>query len=171
MPDYIYLLENRLSADQQNALRQLREAAREAGMILFLTGDAVRDLTSGHAVRELEVSVHGNALKLQNIVEKLGGKVWGESETSRTLLSLIHISRGPPAQQEGADEDFDQIQRRQNHDSLPMRVDHPATDQLGCKAGAQVGGPAPARAQKQVGEQDSIRHPDRVCLLYTSRCV
>jgi tRNA nucleotidyltransferase (CCA-adding enzyme) len=30
MPDYIYLLENRLSSDQQNALRQLREAAREA---------------------------------------------------------------------------------------------------------------------------------------------
>ena len=85
MPDYIYLLENRLSADQQNALRQLREAAREAGMILFLTGDAVRDLTSGHAVRELEVSVHGNALKLKKIVEKLGGIVWGESAASRTL--------------------------------------------------------------------------------------
>ena len=30
MPDYIYLLENRLSADQQSALRQLREAASEA---------------------------------------------------------------------------------------------------------------------------------------------
>lgn len=85
MPDYIYLLENRLSADQQNALRQLREAAREAGMILFLTGDAVRDLTSGHAVRELEVAVHGNALKLKKIVEKLGGSTWGESETARTL--------------------------------------------------------------------------------------
>jgi hypothetical protein len=51
MPDYIYLLENRLSADQRHALNQLREAAREAGTILFLTGDAVRDLTSGHAVR------------------------------------------------------------------------------------------------------------------------
>ncbi|MGA2534925.1 MAG: CCA tRNA nucleotidyltransferase [Terracidiphilus sp.] len=85
MPDYIYLLENRLSADQQHALRQLREAAREAEMILFLTGDAVRDLTSGHAVRDLEVSVHGNALKLKKIVEKLGGSVWGESETSRAL--------------------------------------------------------------------------------------
>ncbi len=85
MPDYIYLLENRLSADQQNALRQLREVAREAGTILFLTGDAVRDLTSGHAVRELEVAVHGNALKLKKIVEKLGGSVWGESEASRTL--------------------------------------------------------------------------------------
>jgi len=85
MPDYIYLLENRLSADQQNALRQLREAAREAGIILFLTGDAVRDLTSGHAVRELEVAVHGNALKLKNPLEKIGGAVWGESEASRAL--------------------------------------------------------------------------------------
>lgn len=85
MPDYIYLLENRLSADQQNALHQLREAARDAGTILFLTGDAVRDLTSGHAVRELEVAVHGNALKLKKPIEKMGGAVWGEDEASRTL--------------------------------------------------------------------------------------
>ena len=85
MPDYIYLLENRLSTDQHNALRQLREAAREAGMILFLTGDAVRDLTSGHAVRDLEVAVHGNAIKLKKTVEKLGASVWGESEISHTL--------------------------------------------------------------------------------------
>ncbi len=85
MPDYIYLLENRLSADQQNALRHLREAAREAGAILFLTGDAVRDLTSGHAVRALELAVHGNALKLKKTIEDLGGTVWGEDEVSRTL--------------------------------------------------------------------------------------
>ncbi len=85
MPDYIYLLENRLSADQRNALAQLRTAARDAGTILFLTGDAVRDLTSGHAVRELEVAVHGNALKLKKPLEKLGGKIWGEDEASRSL--------------------------------------------------------------------------------------
>ena len=85
MPDYIYLLENRLSADQRHALTQLRTAARDAGNILFLTGDAVRDLTSGHAVRELEVAVHGNALKLKKPLEKLGGKVWGEDEPSRSL--------------------------------------------------------------------------------------
>jgi tRNA nucleotidyltransferase/poly(A) polymerase len=85
MPDYIYLLENRLSADQQNALRHLREAAREAGAILFLTGDAVRDLTSGHAVRALELAVHGNALKLKKTIENLGGTVWGEDEVSGTL--------------------------------------------------------------------------------------
>jgi tRNA nucleotidyltransferase (CCA-adding enzyme) len=85
MPDYVYLLENRLSADQRNAVRTLREVAYEAKMLLFLTGGAVRDLTSGHAVRELEVSVHGNALKLKKIIEKAGGRVWGEEEASRTL--------------------------------------------------------------------------------------
>ncbi|HTX77828.1 MAG TPA: hypothetical protein VMD29_16590 [Terracidiphilus sp.] len=85
MPDYIYLLENRLSADQRNALARLREAARDAEMILFLTGDAVRDLTSGHAVRELEVSVHGNALKLKKPLEKAGAKVWGEDDASHSL--------------------------------------------------------------------------------------
>ena len=85
MPDYIYLLEHRLSADQRNALAHLREAARDAAMILFLTGDAVRDLTSGHAVRELEVAVHGDALKLKKALEKRGAKVWGEDAASRSL--------------------------------------------------------------------------------------
>jgi tRNA nucleotidyltransferase (CCA-adding enzyme) len=85
MPDYIYLLENRLSADQRQALRHLRDVAREAGTLLFLAGSAVRDLTSGHAVRDLEVVVHSNALKLKRPVEKAGGKIWGEDDGSRQL--------------------------------------------------------------------------------------
>jgi len=85
MPDYIYLLENRLSANQKSAIGKLRQVARDAGIILFLTGDAVRDLTSGHAVRDLEVAVHGNALKLKKTLEKSGAKLWGEDEASHTL--------------------------------------------------------------------------------------
>ena len=85
MPDYIYLLESRLSADQQNALRVLREAAREAETILFLVGDAVRDLTSGHAVHEMEVALHGNAIKLKKKLEKSGVSIWGEDEATRSL--------------------------------------------------------------------------------------
>ncbi len=85
MPDYIYLLQNRLSADQQSALHHLRDAARDAGMLLFLTGDAVRDLTSGHAVRDIEVAVQGNAIKLRKPLEKLGAKVWGEDGEARSL--------------------------------------------------------------------------------------
>lgn len=86
MPDYIYLLENRLSLDQQSALKAVREAAREAHMTVFLTGGAVRDLTSGSPVRDLDFSVHGNALKLKKTIEKSGGVLVGEEELSRTLF-------------------------------------------------------------------------------------
>lgn len=85
MPDYIYLLENRLSPPQQNALRQVRDAARDAGMTVFLAGGAVRDITSGFPVRDLDFSVQGNALKLHKALEKAGGTFWGEHEPSRTL--------------------------------------------------------------------------------------
>ncbi len=85
MPDYVYLLENRLSLDQRNALRHIREVVREAGSIVFLTGGTVRDLTSGHSVRELEVAVHGNALKLKKALEKRGAHVWGEDTDFHSL--------------------------------------------------------------------------------------
>jgi tRNA nucleotidyltransferase (CCA-adding enzyme) len=85
MPDYIYLLENRLSVVQQNALRTVRDLSREAQMTVFLTGDAVRDLTCGNPVRDLEVVVHGNALDLKSAIAGAGGKIWGEEPASRTL--------------------------------------------------------------------------------------
>ena len=85
MPDYIYLLENRLSPAQQNALRQVRDVARDAGMTVFLAGGAVRDLTSGLPVRDLDFSVQGNALKLKKPLEKAGAIFWGDHEPSRTL--------------------------------------------------------------------------------------
>jgi tRNA nucleotidyltransferase/poly(A) polymerase len=86
MPDYIYLLENRLSPAQQNALRQVRDVARDAGMTVFLAGGAVRDLTSGLPVRDLDFSVQGNALKLKKPLEKAGAVLSGEHEPSRTLF-------------------------------------------------------------------------------------
>ena len=86
MPDYVYLLENRLSPAQRNALAQVRHAAREHGMTVFLTGGAVRDLTTGFPVRDLDFSVHGNALKLKKSLEKSGAILWGEHEPSRTLF-------------------------------------------------------------------------------------
>ncbi len=92
MPDYIYLLENRLSADQQNALRQISRAAREASMNVFLVGGAVRDLTSGSSVRDLDVAVQGNALKLKKPLEKMGGTLWGEQEASHTLFFHFPVS-------------------------------------------------------------------------------
>jgi tRNA nucleotidyltransferase (CCA-adding enzyme) len=85
MADYIYLLENRLSKAQQAALLKVREVARTKGLTVFLVGGAVRDLTSGSPVRDLDLAVQGNALKLKKDIEKSGGIVTGENESGQTL--------------------------------------------------------------------------------------
>jgi tRNA nucleotidyltransferase/poly(A) polymerase len=85
MADYIYLLENRLSKAQQSALEKIREIAASKGFTSFLVGGAVRDLTSGSPVRDLDVTVQGNALKLKKDIEKAGGKISGEVEPTQTL--------------------------------------------------------------------------------------
>ena len=86
MADYIYLLENRLSPVQQAALLKVRDVARTKGLTVFLVGGAVRDLTNGSPVRDLDVVVQGNALKLKKDIEKAGGIVTGESETIQTIF-------------------------------------------------------------------------------------
>ncbi|HWZ51670.1 MAG TPA: hypothetical protein VNW54_09405 [Granulicella sp.] len=86
MADYIYLLENRLSPAQQHALTALRQIAREKGLTVFLVGGAVRDLTSGSPVRDLDVAVQGNALKIKKDIEKAGGIVEGEQTLTQALF-------------------------------------------------------------------------------------
>jgi tRNA nucleotidyltransferase/poly(A) polymerase len=85
MADYIYLLENRLSKAQKSALGKVREIAGNKGFTVFLVGGAVRDLTSGSPVRDLDVAVQGNASKLKKDIEKLGGKISGESEATQSF--------------------------------------------------------------------------------------
>ncbi len=85
MADYIYLLENRLSPAQRAALATVGEVARARGLTLFLVGGAVRDLTSGSPVRDLDVVVTGNALKLKKELEKAGASTDGEYEAGQSL--------------------------------------------------------------------------------------
>ena len=86
MSDYIYLLENRLSQAQRAALRTVREVTRSRGLTLFLVGGAVRDLTSGSPVRDLDVVVQGSAPKLKKDLEKAGAIVTGEVDALQTLF-------------------------------------------------------------------------------------
>ena len=53
---------------------------------MFLVGGAVRDLTSGSPVRDLDVAVQGNALKLRKDLEKSGGVITGENEPMQALF-------------------------------------------------------------------------------------
>src|SRR5450432_2910753 len=86
MADYIYLLESRLSQAQQKAIKVVREIARAKGLTVFLVGGAVRDLTSGSPVRDLDVVVQGNAFKLKKDIEKAGGAISGETEAGQAFF-------------------------------------------------------------------------------------
>jgi tRNA nucleotidyltransferase/poly(A) polymerase len=86
MADYIYLLENRLSKAQQRAIQAVRNIARAKSLTVFLVGGAVRDLTSGSPVRDLDVAVQGNALKLKKDLEKAGAAITGENEAGQELF-------------------------------------------------------------------------------------
>src|SRR5246127_2110537 len=89
MADYIYTMEIRLTPDQLKGVGLVQDVARAAGMNLYLTGGAIRDIISGFAIRDLDFTVQGNPLKLQKDFEKAGAKVVAVEEDVRTLfLSL-----------------------------------------------------------------------------------
>ncbi len=85
MADNVYLLETRLSPGQQSALEAIRAVARQQGLTVFLVGGAVRDLMSGSPVRDLDVAVQGNALKLRAELERVGATYSGESAPLQSL--------------------------------------------------------------------------------------
>ena len=89
MADFIYLMETRLSPDQQRAVALVTEVARAHEMNIFLTGGAVRDIISGFIIRDLDFSVQGNVLKLQKDFEKAGAVTEATDETTRTLMLLL----------------------------------------------------------------------------------
>jgi tRNA nucleotidyltransferase/poly(A) polymerase len=89
MADFIYLIETRLSPDQQRAVALVTEVARAHDMNVFLTGGAVRDVISGFIIRDLDFSVQGNALKLQKDFEKAGAVTEAVEEATRTVLLLL----------------------------------------------------------------------------------
>src|ERR1700688_739410 len=64
MPDYMYMLESRLSAEQRAAMLRVQKLAAETGLNVYLTGGAVRDLISGMPISDLDFTVEGNPARL-----------------------------------------------------------------------------------------------------------
>ncbi len=89
MADYIYTLETRLSPAQQKAVTLVLEAAKAAGMNLYLTGGAIRDIITGFPIRDLDFTVQGNALKLQKDLERAGAVIGDADDETRTLLLTL----------------------------------------------------------------------------------
>ena len=89
MADYIYMMESRLTPDQQRDVALVQELARGQEMNIYLTGGAIRDIISGFSIRDLDFTVQGNALKLQRELEKAGGILQGVDEDLRSMYVLL----------------------------------------------------------------------------------
>jgi tRNA nucleotidyltransferase (CCA-adding enzyme) len=89
MADYIYTMELRLTPDQIKGVGLVQDVARAAGVNLYLTGGAIRDIISGFTIRDLDFTIQGNPLKLQKDLEKAGARITAIEEANRTLFASL----------------------------------------------------------------------------------
>src|ERR1700688_564415 len=89
MPDYMFLLESRLSPEQRAAMLRVQELASVLGFNVYLTGGTVRDLITGANLRDLDFTIEGNPSKMARELEKGGAKVLSEDEKLRHVELLF----------------------------------------------------------------------------------
>jgi tRNA nucleotidyltransferase/poly(A) polymerase len=81
MSDYMFMLENHLSPEQNRALVEVESAAGLASVNLFLTGGAVRDMIAGFPIRDLDFSVEGPAVKIaKTVAQRTGAEITSVDE-------------------------------------------------------------------------------------------
>src|SRR3984893_12736109 len=89
MPDYMFLLESRLSPEQRAVMMRVQELSAAMGFNLYLTGGTVRDLITGASLRDLDFTVEGNPSKIARELEKGGAKILLEDEKLRHIEVLF----------------------------------------------------------------------------------
>jgi tRNA nucleotidyltransferase (CCA-adding enzyme) len=89
MPDYMFLLESRLSPEQRAAMMRVQELSAAMGFNVYLTGGTVRDLITGASLRDLDFTVEGNPSKVARELEKGGAKILHEDEKLRHVEILF----------------------------------------------------------------------------------
>lgn len=90
MPDYMFLLESRLSPEQHAALVRVQELAQSHGVNVYLTGGAVRDMISGAPIHDLDFTVEGNPSGIVRELAKGGAQVVAESPKLRETELIFH---------------------------------------------------------------------------------
>jgi tRNA nucleotidyltransferase (CCA-adding enzyme) len=83
MPDYMFLLESRLSPEQRAAMMRVQELSAALGLNVYLTGGTVRDLITGASLRDLDFTVEGNPSRMVRELEKGGARIVSEDEKLR----------------------------------------------------------------------------------------
>jgi tRNA nucleotidyltransferase/poly(A) polymerase len=86
MSDYMFMLDSHLNSEQSKALAEVRDAAEQANLNLFLTGGAMRDMMGGFPIRDLDFTVEGGTVKFAKAVaQKAGAEVLSVDESKKSV--------------------------------------------------------------------------------------
>src|SRR5579875_1325703 len=86
----MFMLDSHLTAEQSKAVAQVRDAAEEASLNMFLTGGAMRDMLGGFPIRDLDFTVEGPAVKFaKTVAPKLNAEIISIDETRKSVELLF----------------------------------------------------------------------------------
>lgn len=93
----MFVLESHLNTGQNRVIAEVQSIATEAGMGVWLTGGAMRDMLRGAQIRDLDFTVERDAQKVAKaLVAKLGGGILQEDSHKRwtelVVLDDIRLS-------------------------------------------------------------------------------
>jgi tRNA nucleotidyltransferase/poly(A) polymerase len=86
MSDYMFMLDSHLNSEQSKALAEVRDAAEQANLNLFLTGGAMRDMMGGFPIRDLDFTIEGGTVKFAKaLAQKAGADVLSVDELKKSV--------------------------------------------------------------------------------------
>lgn len=88
MSDYMFMLESHINGEQSKVVTAVRSAAEDAGINIFLTGGAMRDMMGGFPIRDLDFTVEGSAIKLAKVIAHSADAEIVSTDDVRKLVEL-----------------------------------------------------------------------------------
>jgi tRNA nucleotidyltransferase/poly(A) polymerase len=97
MSDYMFALESHLDAAQNRTVAEIQRIATQAGMTVWLTGGAMRDMLRGAPIRDLDFTVERDAIRIGKALgTELKGTVTEEDALKRCVELImpggLHVS-------------------------------------------------------------------------------
>ncbi len=90
MSDYLFMLDSHLTREQSAALTEVRNAAEQSNLNLFLTGGAMRDMMGGFPIRDLDFTLEGGTVKFaRGVAEKAGAEVISIDDLRKSVEMLF----------------------------------------------------------------------------------
>ena len=90
MSDYLFMLESHLDGGQAKATAAMQRQATEAGMNVWITGGAMRDMLRGAPIHDLDFTVERDAIGAgRALAESVGGAVVSEDPWKRGVELML----------------------------------------------------------------------------------